>query len=394
MNQPDLLYKRTSTGLIQVWCQQFNEAGDGFRTVSGILNGKMVASEWTICTPKNVGRSNETSPQAQAQLEVEANYKKKLEQGGYHKNTQSIDEAKYFSPMLAKNYSDYPPTEDDFANRLVYSQPKLDGIRAIIDYSGVWSRKGKRIFTADHIREALNPHFAKNPELIFDGELYSHALKDDFNRIVSLVKKTKPTAEDLDESRRKVEYWIYDLPSHSGVFGDRAEALLRLLTDNLSEPPSRNGIVWVDTEMVPSLSRLNDKYAYFLLMGFEGQIVRMNTAPYENKRTKQLLKRKEWADSEFEVIRVEEGLGNRSGMAAAVRFRAKNGEECGAGIKFPVPVLRQIWEKADSLVGSLITVEYFPQLTPGGAPRFGRVTKFHSPELSGLSNEKNERSDT
>ena len=42
---------------------------------------------------------------------------------------------------------------------------------------------------------------------------------------------------------------------------------------------------------------------------------RISASAYENKRTKQLLKRKEFQDAEFKIVEIVEGIGNRAGMA-------------------------------------------------------------------------------
>lgn len=56
----------------------------------------------------------------------------------------------------------------------------------------------------------VNAIFDEFPDIILDGELYNHELKSDFNRICSLVKKTKPTAEDLEESAEKIYFNCFD----------------------------------------------------------------------------------------------------------------------------------------------------------------------------------------
>ena len=63
--------------------------------------------------------------------------------------------------------------------------------------------------------------------MIVDGELYIHSNNNDFNTICSLVKKTKPTEEDLAESARLIEYWVYDVPSHNGPFDRRKVSLYK-----------------------------------------------------------------------------------------------------------------------------------------------------------------------
>ena len=45
----------------------------------------------------------------------------------------------------------------------------------------------------EHLELKLKVFFKNNPEAILDGELYNHKLKNDFEKIVSLVKKKKPT---------------------------------------------------------------------------------------------------------------------------------------------------------------------------------------------------------
>ncbi len=64
-----------------------------------------------------------------------------------------------------------------------------------------------------HIQQALRPFFAKNPTAVLDGELYNHGLKDDFEKIISLVKKKKPTDQDKAEAKELVQYHIYDVAS-------------------------------------------------------------------------------------------------------------------------------------------------------------------------------------
>ena len=111
-------------------------------------------------------------------------------------------------PMLAQNVGDYSRIKDD--NWPLYIPPKLDGVRCLIqwefsqdtyvwdksDFPGkvvAYSRTGKEWKNIDHILTELIPFFAKYPNAILDGELYTHDLKDDFEKIISLVRKTNPT---------------------------------------------------------------------------------------------------------------------------------------------------------------------------------------------------------
>jgi len=88
----------------------------------------------------------------------------------------------------------------------VFIQPKLDGVRCIIQAEQVnhfsrpieyevkaYSRTGKEWKNIDHILFNLKPWFQLNPYVVLDGELYNHDLKNDFEKLISLVRKQKPT---------------------------------------------------------------------------------------------------------------------------------------------------------------------------------------------------------
>jgi len=371
------LYKQTATGATQVWFQEINPVGDSFRTVSGQLNGKLVYSEWTVCTAKNIGKANGTTPQQQCQLEVEANYKKKLAQGNYKDSLDedSLSQDNYVKPMLAKKFGeDYTPTSVDYTKGLVYSQPKLDGIRCIATQQGLFSRQGKHIVSAPHIHEALKPLFDKYPGLVFDGELYTDKLVNDFNKIISLTRKTKPTIEDLKESRELIQYHVYDLvaaqKTTKASFADRYEFL-----DGLIAELNSDYVALVETKKVRDTRDLDELFQVYLEMGYEGQMVRLSTTPYENKRTKQLLKRKEFEEEEFLIHDIEEGTGNRSGMAGTIYLKKQDGAVFGSGVRGNRDSYRELLQNKTKYIGTLASVR-FQNYTPDGVPRFPVVVKF------------------
>ncbi|NBV93671.1 MAG: hypothetical protein EBT29_04315, partial [Proteobacteria bacterium] len=197
------IYKKTKTGKVQEWTIEVK--GNQYRTISGQTDGEKITNNWSDCDIKNAGRSNATTPEEQAIKEAEAKRKKKLE-SGYFESIKDINKVQYFEPMLAQKY------EDHEINYPVYSQPKLDGIRCIITKDGMFSRNGKKIISAPHIRQNLDLFFKDYPNAILDGELYCDKFANDFNKICSLVKRTKPTDAELEESADSIQYWVYDAP--------------------------------------------------------------------------------------------------------------------------------------------------------------------------------------
>ena len=90
-------------------------------------------------------------------------------------------------PMLAYKVDKKPV---DWSEK-VFVQPKLDGVRCIFTKDGAFSRTGKQFKNVAHLEYDLTDFFRKNPNTVLDGELYNHALKHDFEKIISLVRKTK-----------------------------------------------------------------------------------------------------------------------------------------------------------------------------------------------------------
>lgn len=349
------IYKRTSSGKVQVWYAEVD--GERYRTTSGQIDGEKTTTNWTVAKPKNVGRANETTPEEQAELEVAAEYEKKLARD-YHKSMDTIDEAMRFKPMLATKWQDRKATLRGAG--VLFMQPKLDGMRCIAKADGLWSREGKPILGAPHIYEMLKPYFDANPDAIFDGELYNHDLKDDFNKIVSAAKKKKPTAADLEVSRQNLQYWIYDMPSVNDLFMARLHALETTIAWN-------SHLILTPTEVV-DFDEIDERSAAWIEEGYEGAMIRLHQK-YENKRSNSLIKWKEMQDEEFTILDIQEGDGNRAGIAARVILRLSDDRTFSAGLIGNVPYCKLMLEQKDRHIGKKGTV-VFQNYTPDGVPRF------------------------
>lgn len=353
------LYKRTSTGAVQIWFMEVD--GDKYRSTSGQIDGKKTTTEWTVAKPKNEGKANATTAEQQAVAEVEAEYKKKQKRD-YKRDLDAIDTIERFKPMLADKWGD---RKHKVTETFVHMQPKLDGIRCIAKKDGLWTRNGERILGAPHVHDQLKPLFDNIPDLILDGELYNHDFKDDFNAIVSCVKKTKPTEEDLKLSAERIQYWIYDMPSDMH-FAKRNQALQNIIDIGLAGEAS-NAIVIVATAEVHK-EDVDSHAALYIEAGYEGAMVRL-PGKYENKRSKTLLKWKEFQDEEFPIVDIQEGDGNRSGMAARTVHALPDGSQFSAGIIGNVEYCKRLLAEKDKHIGKKGTV-VFQHYTPDGKPRF------------------------
>ena len=380
----DKLYKQTTTGATQTW--EIEVEGNKFRTISGQLEGKKITNKWTICKGKNVGRANETTPEEQALKEAEAKHQKKRE-SGYTLDLNKVGKKKFYEPMLAQDFKNKNRQSEVMADLQlvdkgtvgsVFSQPKLDGIRCIAMREGLFTRTGKEITAVPHISEALESFFKLYPNAVLDGELYNHAYKDDFNKIIHLVRKQNLTDEHLSESAEMIQYHIYDAPvigngkwamTEKDLYSDRTSKLDASFVNLGLE--KEDCLVIVPTVEIHGREQLDRCYEDYIEAGYEGQMVRLD-GPYENKRSPKLLKRKEFIDEEYKILGYEEGEGNRAGTIKHFKFKNKDGKEFNSNVKGSFSYLTKLLEIADTLIGKDATIKYF-NLTPDGVPRFPYV---------------------
>ena len=280
-----------------------------------------------------------------------------------------------FKTMLAQKTDE---KRINFEQNDYYVQPKLDGVRCYITKDGMFSRNHKPIVSAPHIFEGLKEFFAEYGDgVILDGELYNHEYHDNFNKIISLVRKTKPTQADLKESALKVEFHCYDMypvEDPGMVFSDRREFLVREVYNNLA-------VVGVETHQVSSLDHAKKLNQSWLDAGYEGSMIRQD-AEYQQKRSWYLQKVKVFVDEEFEIVgfverekRTEDGVKLEQsipqGMIGKFICKTASGREFGAppGEGFNHDDLKEIWENRESYVGKQATIVFFGY-TPAGSPRF------------------------
>ena len=362
VNTTTPLYKRDSKGKIRFYRGEVGQENDNYytRAVTGLYEGKLVESGWRIVEQKNIGKANETSLYGQALAEMTSDAKKKSDRG-YFDDINKVDTYDKIKPMLASKHED---AKYDFENKKYYTQPKLDGIRCIARANGLWTRAGKELVSVPHINDELKSFFEKYPDAILDGELYNHELRENFNKITSLVRKTKPTDADIEEAKGLVEYHVYDVISHTGIFSERMDWIIERAE---GIPKFTNSVILVETQQIFNQNMMDDIYGAYLEDGFEGQMVRIDDVYQQNKRSKFLIKRKEFLTDEYNVIKIEEGKGNWAGHIKRFVMQTDNGQEFGAGVRGTQEVLKDLFENGPN--PDWCTLRYFAP-TPDGIPRF------------------------
>ena len=275
-------------------------------------------------------------------------------------------------PMLAQGVGDYSRIKDN--DWPLYTQPKLDGVRCVIQARikrhilnpalnelevKAYSRTGKEWKNIDHILYNLAPWFALNPDIILDGELYNHDLKDDFEKIVSLVRKTKPTDKDRKESAEMVQFHCYDIIDENMSFASRNEFIKQVV-------PRNHCIKHVDVKMIWNNEHVEASHEDFLELGYEGSILRQNK-PYECKRSWTLMKVKDFSDAEATITGYELGKGKREGTLGKFMMTDDYGNEfgCPPGKGYTYKDMKDILDNIHDYIGQRATFTYFERTKAG-----------------------------
>ena len=255
-------------------------------------------------------------------------------------------------PMLAYPVNGKPVNYED----TIFVQPKLDGVRCTIQYdAGVvtaWSRTGKEWKNIEHIKLNLYRFFDKFPDVILDGELYNHDLRDDFNKIISLVRKTKPTAEDRLDALNLTQFHCYDIIDETLPFDQRCEFISQSLMLMGSSIHTVDTIMVFDEEDAQSVHKSN------LKKGYEGSILRTNDK-YACKRSHNLRKFKDFHDAEAEITGWVEGKGKRIGTIGKFTAVDSEGNAFGMPVMDKFKILQANFETMKDWVGETATFTYF-----------------------------------
>jgi ATP-dependent DNA ligase len=290
-----------------------------------------------------------------------------------------------FYPMLANTFEWEMFTKKKIEYPVMV-QRKYDGIRCWTRYNNgedllkkqivLTSRNATEFNNFEHIRDALHTWYQwirgrTNKQIYFDGELYTDALP--FEQISGLTRMKEGLNVLNQQLQRKIEYHIYDCyvvgESNMG-FAERN----RLLAELYGEYPgsgtgTKNHIVLVPTYVVNNHEELRQHQQQFIEEGYEGIMIRVPGGKYEpKKRSKYLLKYKEFMEEEYEICGYHEGTGDDIGTVIW-HCRMNGGQEFGVKPRGTREERRKMLEEASKYMGKKLTVIY-QELTNDGVPRF------------------------
>ena len=263
-------------------------------------------------------------------------------------------------PMLAHKYSD---KRVDWSQP-VYIQPKLDGVRCVFTKDGAFSRTGKEFKNVRHIEMALKSFFDQQPDVVLDGELYNHKLKNDFEKIISLVRKQKPTDTDRRDAQHLVQFHCYDYIS-APVYDSYKTRMQNLVVSDIYDVQ----VKYVPAKLVDSYNYARTLHEKYLDKGYEGSIIRLDGL-YKHGRSYDLMKFKDFSDAEATIINYELGKGKRQGTLGKFIMLDDEGVQfgCPPGKGYTYKDLAKMLLKINDYIGQRATFTYF-QRTQAGSYR-------------------------
>lgn len=292
--------------------------------------------------------------------------KKDLTLGASEKTLNKVFGAGFissFNVMLAEKYAEN--TNHVEGKRFIITE-KFDGVRCMLIFNEVgeptfFSRAGKSF---DDMNELAQEVKLLDPSYVYDGELLL-GVEQNINSADLYRMTVKVTAKDGIKSG--LVYNVFDaLPKADLLNGvcltpceqrknQLSEQLKQLSLPHVKEVP----ILYVgdDTKKIDGLC---DEYTD---LGREGVMVNIADAPYECKRTKNLLKVKRFNAADVRVLDWEEGTGANKGKLGAVivEFIAPDGKKytCRVGSGFEKEEREFFFAQPDKIVGHIIEIGYF-----------------------------------
>lgn len=351
------LYGLDKSGGLKEW--SIRAEGNCIVIKHGKLGGKLQVKSEQV-EGKNIGRSNETTPEQQATLEAESRYKKQIDKG-YREKKEELEELPLL-PMLANDYL----KQGHRINYPCWVSDKLDGVRCLaIRTEGevLLKSRGGKLYNVEHIQEQLM--LTMQIGEIWDGELYIHGKY--LEEIVSAVKKPNEMTPDI-------WFVVFDVVNYK-PFEKRLNDIVAIHGRTMGKQV--DSIVY---SLVSSEEEMKEAHKDCVARGYEGIMLRNKTGLYESgKRSADLQKFKTFSDAEFQIVDI---IHDKDGGAIFVvknKFSDNRFNVVGGSHEE-----RKLWLQSKGfLVGKWITVKYQTLYKDTKIPQFPTFVSFRETDSNG-----------
>lgn len=267
-----------------------------------------------------------------------------------------------FNVMLADKYWEKIDKLEQEKPRILVTQ-KLDGMRCTTiklgDKINLMSRSGQLMTGFVEIEHELR----ELPDGVYDGEILADLSIDNS---LDLFASTVSAARTKDTKKKNMTYNVFDYVKRveefvTGMFSESCAQRKQNL-ENILKKAHCNYIKYVEVLYDGEYnSDIIDKLLNKALsLQQEGIMLNIADAPYQKKRTTDILKVKKMNTVDLFVTNVFEGKGKYKGTLGGVVVEYK-GQPVGVGSGFSDIQRKMIWEHPESIVGKLIEVQYFEE---------------------------------
>ena len=268
-----------------------------------------------------------------------------------------------FNVMLAEKYFDKPERVEGKEFALT---TKIDGGRIIaLKENGsvsFYTRAGQRYEGLVDLEQEMS---AKMPDnLCLDGEITllndrGIPSKEAYKQAMKITRK--------DGEKHGVKMKFFDAMSAEDFRNQKCD------------------LTWEQRRAIATNLALNNKFTFFELLPLlykgsdtsviaefldqaiaddqEGIMINICDAPYEFKRTTNLLKVKKMQTLDLQIIGFEEGSGKYSGTLGAILVRYKNGNTVKVGSGFTDWLRSEIWNNQNKYWDRICEIQYFEETT-------------------------------
>ena len=262
-------------------------------------------------------------------------------------------------PMLASKFDFDKPPKGEFA-----ITEKLDGIRclAIVENGNVtlYTRQGKVIEGCLEIENDLLTMYAcRGRNFVVDGELLATDCTYE-----NVYKETTKRVKNKDEVKTGIIYKMFDRLEIEEFKSCESSTPYRkrigelIYSFDLCNKIVKN-ITVVDCLYIgKDMARVLELLEEYRLKGAEGLMANLMDAPYEFKRSKNILKVKVMQTADLRIVGFEEGQGRNAGKLGAILVDFK-GNKVGVGSGFTDFDREYIWKNQDQYLGKIAEIQYF-----------------------------------
>jgi DNA ligase-1 len=391
MEQKNLinLYSFAKNGKVKHYQAWYVEAAgmNIITTAAGYLGGKMTEKQ-TLCKRGLQGRSlNE-----QTVLMLDAKVSKKKDEG--YKTAKEYDDRffdgngigltgndilfmqmvqaddsvpKYETnrdwlplPMLAQPFKEKkhkPP---------YFIQPKLDGVRCIaslVDGKVVLMSRGGQYYVMPHIERELTKIFDKYPDLVLDGELYTHGMPlERISGIARTALNKSGTQKDMFDSEKSlVDYHVYDI-----VSSDPQKIRLQNMLEVFQTFTGMRYIHMVETDIANDMVEAMEYHDRYVDAGYEGLIMREIETPYlVGARGDEMVKVKRFFEDDYTIVGCKVDEKRTVEDSFVFQLQDNDGNRFYSRPKGTAAQKNKFFAEIDLLIGKKATLRYLDKTVNG-----------------------------